>query len=198
MPKNEEVVRFSKFVSHSWDKPFGAFVHSLKEDYCNKFTKPILWICAFSLLQGTVEEIKTQLGVGETSLDKSPFVMVLESTTTYLVVRNSNTDLYSRIWCICEVISARKVCFILHKTIISGPSFFSDIFTSYIDAESYSNIDKTWILKELVNNHSTAKIDKYIREFCTVSVSGSMLSKKPSKEAELPHSSRDGNMTTTE
>jgi len=96
-------------------------------------------------MQGTDEEIKTQLGVEEKYFDKSPFVVALESATPYLVVRNRNTDLYSRIWCICEVIFTRKFDFIPHKTIISGSNSFSENFTSCIDAESYSEIDKVKI-----------------------------------------------------
>jgi len=128
-------------------------------------------------------------------LDKSPFVMALECATSYLVLRNRNTDLYSRIWCICEVIFPRKFGFIPHKTVIIGPNSFSDSFTSCIDATYYSQIDKTKILKDLVNNHSTDKIDGYIKEFRAFGVLESSSSRKLSEDADLsPARSREENM----
>ena len=47
------------FVSHSWDKQFGDFMHCIKQAYQNKLKKPNMWICAFGLMQGNSEEIKS-------------------------------------------------------------------------------------------------------------------------------------------
>ena len=60
-------------------------------------------ICAFALIQGNPALIEKQLkGAGSgNSLKDSPFVRALQDASMYVVVRNSNTDLYSRIWCIC-------------------------------------------------------------------------------------------------
>merc|ERR1740124_1375768 len=153
------------FVSHSWDERFGDFVECIKQAYKNKLRKPNLWICAFGLLQGNFEEIKAQLGTGDTALDESPFVRALKGADNYLVVRNSNTDLCGRIWCICEFIYAQKYGLIPGRTLVTGPDTFADKNTSCIDAQSYDPSDKEKILEELTTNSSVADIDAYIREF---------------------------------
>jgi len=58
----------------------------------------------------------------------------------------------------------KQISFIPHKTIISGPNSFLDSEASCINAESYSEVDKEKILKELESNDSIAKIDKYIKK----------------------------------
>jgi len=153
------------FVSHSWDEAFGEFVECIVQAYDNKLRKPNLWICAFGLLQGNFEEIKAQLGTGDTALDESPFVRALKGADNYLVVRNSNTDLCGRIWCICEFIYAQKYGLIPGRTLVTGPDTFADKNTSCIDAQSYDPSDKEKILEELTTNSSVADIDAYIREF---------------------------------
>merc|ERR1740136_215901 len=102
---NECGLKTDVFVSHSWDERFGDFVECIKQAYENKLRKPNLWICAFGLLQGNPEEIKSQLGTGEGALDQSPFVRALKGASNYLVVRNCNTDSCARIWCILEFVN---------------------------------------------------------------------------------------------
>ena len=107
LSKNSEGLKAEVFVSHSWDEQFASFVDSILHAFHTKLIKPTLWICAFGLVQGNSEEIGAQLGTGETSLEESPFVRALKDATTYLVVRNCNTDMCDRIWCICEVTYAK-------------------------------------------------------------------------------------------
>ena len=54
------------------------------------------------------------------------------------------------------------------------------------------------MLNELVNNHSTVKINENIREFCAIGVSGSTLTRKSFEEAELPPVPREVSMTMAE
>merc|ERR1740136_337804 len=105
LSKNECGLKTDVFVSHSWDERFGDFVDCIKQAYQNKMRKPNLWICAFGLLQGNSEEIKSQLGADQGPLDQSPFVRALKGASNYLVVRNCNTDLCARIWCILEFVN---------------------------------------------------------------------------------------------
>merc|ERR1740136_137651 len=78
LSKNECGLKTDVFVSHSWDERFGDFVDCIKQAYQNKMRKPNLWICAFGLLQGNSEEIKSQLGADQGPLDQSPFVRALK------------------------------------------------------------------------------------------------------------------------
>ena len=89
----------------------------------------------------------------------------LKDATTYLVVRNSNTDLFSRIWCICEVTYAKKFGFIPDHTLITGLDTFAARKTSCVDAKSTVRKDKAKILKELLINHDDTEIDEYIDKF---------------------------------
>merc|ERR1740124_1909538 len=134
---NECGLKTDVFVSHSWDERFGDFVECIKQAYENKLRKPNLWICAFGLLQGNFEEIKSQLGTGRGALDQSPFVKALKGASNYLVVRNCTTDLCARIWCILEFVYAKEFELIPDKTIVTGPDTFADTNISCYDAESY-------------------------------------------------------------
>jgi len=167
--KNPKGLKLNVFVSHSWDEPFRAFVDSIEQVYLHSLEKPALWICAFGLVQGSSDEIKAQLGVGDTPLDESPFVKALQAADKYLVVRNQNTDLCSRIWCICEVMYAREYNLIPSNTLIAGPNTFTDTTISCLEAKSFDINDKAKILKKLLNEHNHADIDEYIAKFRTFS-----------------------------
>merc|ERR1740136_133491 len=165
LSKNECGLKTDVFVSHSWDERFGDFVDCIKQAYRNKLRKPNLWICAFGLLQGNSEEIKSQLGADQGALDKSPFVRALKGASNYLVVRNCNTDLCARIWCILEFVYAKEFELIPDKTIVTGPDTFADTNISCYDAESFDPSDKEKILEELMKRSSVNEINDYIKEF---------------------------------
>merc|ERR1740136_265876 len=165
LSKNECGLKTDVFVSHSWDERFGDFVDCIKQAYQNKLRKPNLWICAFGLLQGNPEEIKIQLGMGQGALDQSPFVRALKGASNYLVVRNCNTDLCARIWCILEFVYAKEFELIPDKTIVTGPDTFANTNISCSDAESFDPSDKEKILKELMEKSSVNEINEYIKEF---------------------------------
>ena len=167
--KNPDGLKMEVFVSHSWDEPFGAFVESIVQVYLHSLVKPNFWICAFGLVQGSSDEIKAQIGVGDTLLDDSPFIKALRVAETYLVVRNVNTDLCDRIWCICEVMYAREFHLIPSKTLIGGPNAFEDTAISCLDAKCFDINDKAKILKKLLNDHNHAEIDEYLAKFRTFS-----------------------------
>merc|ERR1740124_1613941 len=163
LAKNPLGLKTEVFISHNWDEPFGEFVNSIRDAFRTKFNKPNVWICAFGLLQGSKAAIEAQL---EMPLAQSPFVRALRSADIFLVVRNSRTDLFSRIWCICEVMYAKEHNFSPKKTQISGPVGFSTSNVSCLDAKSFSPEDKKKILRELLTEKgSRAEIDRYIKEF---------------------------------
>ena len=163
LTKNPQGLKTEVFVSHSWDEPFGEFVDSINDAFRTKYNKPNVWICAFGLLKGSNDDIQAQL---EMPLAQSPFVRALKSADSYLVVRNSRTDLYSRIWCICEIMFAKKFKFIPNKIQITGPSGFTTTRVSCLDAGSYDPIGKEKIIRELlVTKGARAEIDEYIKTF---------------------------------
>jgi len=76
------------------------------------------------------------------------------------------TDLFSRICCICEVMFAKKYNVIPDKIQITGPDRFSTTHVSCLDAKSFSPEDKEKIMRELLTEKgSRAEIDRYIKEF---------------------------------
>lgn len=178
LAKNPKGLKTGTFISHTWDEPFGEFVRSVKEAFKTKFHKPDLWICAFALVQGNTNNIENQLNM---ALDQSPFVRALKSADNFLIVRNSTTDLYSRIWCICEIMYARKYDFIPKKTQIAGPDCFTDEAISCLDAKSFSPEDKEKILRVLLEkDEDRAEIDKYIKKFRSYDSGGDGAGKKGS------------------
>lgn len=87
------------FITHSWDGLFASFVESLRYIFQTAIQKPNLWICAFALNQVALSQ--QLFPEADVSLEEFPFVRALRDATSFCVVRNSNTDLYSRIWCVC-------------------------------------------------------------------------------------------------
>merc|ERR1740136_264081 len=162
---NECGLKTDVFVSHSWDERFGDFVESIKQAYKRQLRKPNLWICAFGLLQGNFDKIKSQLGTGQGALDQSPFVRGLRGASNYLVVRNCTTDLCARIWCILEFVYANEFKLIPDRTIVTGPDTFADTNISCCDAEAFDPSDKEKILKELTKKSSVDEINEGIEEF---------------------------------
>ena len=153
------------FITHAWDEPFHEFVASIKSVFQSTLRKPNLWICAFALVQGDDDKIAEQLRVSNSaSLSKSPFVKAIHKASSFVVVRNTTTDLYSRIWCVCELIYARKYGLVPEKTHVTGPDNFSHLHTSCLDANASVPRDKARILKTLLLEHDHDEIDSFIQE----------------------------------
>ena len=150
---NPNGLKVDAFITHSWDGIFQDFVQAIRTAFQTSLTKPNLWICAFALIQGDHQLIEQQVGGKDSSLDASPFVNALEHASQFVVVRNSKTDLYSRIWCVCELIFAKAFGLVPHKTHVTGPDQFSQLKTSCLDAQSTEPKDKYRILKFLLNEH---------------------------------------------
>merc|ERR1740136_431627 len=58
LAKNPLGLKTEVFISHNWDEPFGEFVNSIIDAFRTKYNKPTVWICAFSLLQGSKAAIE--------------------------------------------------------------------------------------------------------------------------------------------
>jgi len=162
---NPDGLMVDAFITHCWDEPFQAFVSSIRKVFQTSVSKPNLWICAFALCQADSNLVAEQVGSVDTPLTSSPFVQALEHALTFVVVRNSTTDLYSRIWCVCELIYATKLGLVPHKTHVTGPDEFSHMQTSCLDAECTNPEDKTRILDVLLKEHNVDEINKTVRIF---------------------------------
>jgi hypothetical protein len=129
--------------------------------YQTHVDKPNLWICTFALQQGE-SSIQEEL---DTPLEESPFISALMAAREFVVVRNQTTDLYSRIWCVCELMYAEKYGLIPEKTRVTGPDTFSNAMTSCLHAKATSLDDHEKILKVLLFEFGRKLIDESIDKF---------------------------------
>jgi len=98
-------------------------------------------------------------------LDSSPFMKALSQSSSYVVVRNSTVDVYSRMWCVAELLHAKKLGMIPHRTDVTGPDTFARVKTSCRDAVAYDPIDHDKILQYILREHNCAEIDDFIYQF---------------------------------
>ena len=183
LSKNPGGQKIQAFITHCWDEPFFDFVDSIEKEFHSHTKKPNLWICAFALKQGDSETLAQQL---EVPLEDSPFVRALQYATWFVVVRNLNTDLYSRIWCVCELMFAMKIGFTTNNndtsrldfdeeddaaankkvTIVVGPNVFSQSQTSCVDAHAANERDKIKILADLPQSgFSVDEVDELVHSY---------------------------------
>jgi len=162
---NPEGLEIDVFCTHTWSDSFSEFVHAIGQAYSSHDDKPNLWICAFALFQGNEKEVEQQL---EQPLSEAPFVRALSQASTFLVVQNSTVDLYSRIWCVCELVLAKKFNLVPDKTLVVGPDEFSNCMTSVEKAQSFCQRDRERILQYLLELHGSYKeIDDIVSKFRT-------------------------------
>lgn len=112
--------------------------------------------------------VTRQLGSMMDPLQESPFVQAIRSATSFCVVRNSNQDVYGRIWCVCELMYASFYGLYPHKTHVTGPAYtFSRSETSVIDAQATWEEDRERILRVLQTEFEVEKIDSMVHELKT-------------------------------
>jgi len=159
--KNENGLPCQAFVTHAWDEPFGEFVDSIEKVHQANPDKPNLWICTFALLQDECA-VKQEL---DTPLEETPFVSALKDASEFVVVRNSKTDICSRLWCVCELMYAIKYRLYPGKLYVTGPDLFSKEQTSCLHAKATSLDDHEKILRELLSNYGHKEIDEAVDRF---------------------------------
>ena len=158
------------FVSHAWKEPFQQFTRSIFETYETSPTKPTLWICTFALVQSDDEDfIASQIGNADEELRSTPFARALEQANELLVVRNNVIDLYTRLWCVCELFFAHEFGFLPHRVRVTGSDVFADApDTTCINARCTSLSDRNRIIREIVGNNNLRRVrevDETIRKF---------------------------------
>jgi hypothetical protein len=165
---NKKGIPIQCFVSHGWDGHFAAFVQSIRNAFQTTMVKPNLWICAFALIQSQDEElIQQQIGSSEEELEESPFVQAIKAASTYCVVRNSNVDIWTRCWCVCETMYANHFGLLPDKTHITGPDKFAHLQTSVLDAQASRLKDRDRILKVLLTKFDREQVDNFVHELRT-------------------------------
>jgi len=98
------------FVSHSWREYYERFVAAI-EAAQPQLPRGVsnLWICAFAIRQGDASdaaEVASQIGSDPLT---APFTSALRESKSFLVVRNCNCDLYTRVWCVWEIFLAASL-----------------------------------------------------------------------------------------
>jgi len=164
---NPQGLAIDCFLTHSWDGQFQSFVQSIQQVFQTTVTKPNIWICAFAINQAATLEVESVVGSADDALETTPFVQALQQAKTFCVVRNSNTDLYSRIWCVCELMYAKQLRLFPNHTHVTGPDVFAKIKSSCLDADATKAEDKKRILQVLLDSHDREEIDSIVQIFRT-------------------------------
>jgi len=149
-----EVFQVEDFVTHCWAEPFVEFLASLRQAYNTRLRKPKLFICAFALYQGNSDDISGAIGE---RVEDAPFVKALRASSRLTVVRNSRQDLYSRCWCLIELIYAQDFGMYPDEVLVTGPNTFGDSKISCLDAKASSAEDREKILLTIVSRKGKAK-----------------------------------------
>merc|ERR1719401_200425 len=102
---NSEPVRAKHFVTHAWAEPMREFTASIRSALePMQREEQTLWICMFAVFQTQDPSvIAGQLGRNPW---QAPFTRALNSADRFLVVRNSEVNIYTRVWCCWELYCA--------------------------------------------------------------------------------------------
>lgn len=169
---NSKGIDMDVFCTHCWSENFVELLQSIGQAYESNVQKPNLWICAFALFQGDEKEIELQLGSSDKGsaslLSDAPFVRALRQAKEFLVIRNSTVDLYSRIWCVCELVFATEFGLVPANTKVVGPDKFGESTASVKDAKAFCQSDRKRILQYLLEvNGNYELIDGIVSSFQT-------------------------------
>jgi len=96
------------FVSHCWDEPFYEFLQALRDQYVD-YARRAFWVCFVANPQSW----------GKAALDEMlqeyvPFWTAVAECSNVLIVRNRITHIYTRGWCVLELIAA-----VFHRRMIT-------------------------------------------------------------------------------
>jgi len=161
----EKLLRVEAFVTHCWKEPFDEFVREIRSVFQHFFRTPPMFICAFALFQGSRDEIQAQLS---DDIADAPFRVALQAAKYLVVMRNSAVDLYTRAWCVYEIICAKECGFVDERrdqVFIAGPDTFRNSTISCLDMKVSVLEDKCRIMKAILSKYSYKEIDDEIRAF---------------------------------
>mmetsp|Transcript_23770 Transcript_23770/g.54171 ORF Transcript_23770/g.54171 Transcript_23770/m.54171 type:complete len:240 (+) Transcript_23770:616-1335(+) len=101
---NPKGKKCNTFVSHAWFESFLSFVEDIR-NYYKDFQTRVFWIC-FAANPQTWPREQLQMLLGFTAL-QSPFAVALQQCESFLVVRNTTRNMYTRLWCVTELALVR-------------------------------------------------------------------------------------------
>jgi len=126
--KNPKGKKCDTFVSHAWFESFLAFVEDIREFY-KDFETRVFWICFAANPQTWPKEQLNEL-LGPSAL-QSPFFIALQQCSSFLVVRNTTRNLYTRLWCVTELALVKaytaNAVHVIGKMPPFAPAYGSDI-----------------------------------------------------------------------
>eukprot|EP00035_Acanthoeca_spectabilis_P023759 m.450816 g.450816 ORF g.450816 m.450816 type:complete len:1817 (-) comp20053_c0_seq1:49-5499(-) len=159
------------FVSHAWGESFKHFAECIVATYGSNVRKPTLWICTFALIQSDDPAvIAQQIGPADAPLGDAPFARAMKHAREMLIVRNHTVDIYSRLWCVCEVYFAHTYGLAPDHTKVVGSDTFAGVITTCLDAKCRDRGDRVRILHALLggsvaDTKLVERIDQLIVEF---------------------------------
>ena len=178
---NPQGRKLTVFVTHGWDENFVEFLGSIREAYGTALQKPSLWICAFALVQSDdPAAVSAQVGDASAPLEESPFVRALSRADQYLVVRNAQRDICTRLWCGCELTFAHQYGLWPNKTRIAGPQTFTDATSGVLDGQCFSQDDRKKILAYIEGNKLQRDISEHIRQLRELTTEDSLVTESKS------------------
>ena len=98
----------------------------------------------------------------DAALTTSPFVQAIREASAYCVVRNSEMDVFGRIWCVCELMYAKHYGLFPSKATVTGPDVFAALQTSVLDAQATELQDRDRILRVLLTEFNREEIDGFV------------------------------------
>jgi len=136
---NQEKPKFvGTMVSHAWDEPVPEFSDAvLDSDEVGPF-----WICALSIHQNNNEKIGVTIGQQlSPNPDTGPFCVVLRAVDKMIAVVTFGCDIYTRLWCVYELYTARKLGVEIELCSFSGLDNFGDMTENVCIANITTKVD---------------------------------------------------------
>ena len=98
--RNPAGLTCNTFVSHAWSESYFQFVEDIRV-YGPDIQDRVFWICFTSLPQTwPAENLKVLLGV---TPHLSPFSKAIDNCDDFWIVRNANSNMFLRLWCLAEL-----------------------------------------------------------------------------------------------
>mmetsp|Transcript_75399 Transcript_75399/g.172660 ORF Transcript_75399/g.172660 Transcript_75399/m.172660 type:complete len:736 (+) Transcript_75399:35-2242(+) len=166
----EKKLSVDLFVTHSWREPWEPFAKAVIEEGGRKLEEPNLFICSLALKQGDAATVKAQVGA---SVDTAPFLRALRQAKQLLVVRNAIEDIYTRMWCVAELVFASDLGFVEQgRLIVTGPDGFKGSTTGCKDARCSNPEDRKmivdWMEDREISDSDIDQVIQKIRRFRTL------------------------------
>lgn len=148
------------FVSHGWGEKFVQFVKSLQSLYPD-FRRRNFWICTFAICQNG--NVGAQIGQ---DIARAPFIQAMIGMNEMAIIRNDQCDIYTRRWCVCELVFAKK--FRESLTLRVGGPRPREPTPSCENSRCSKTEDEERIMAALLTHSSILEMDGIIQRLCVL------------------------------